>query len=317
MKSIPLFDAHCDTVSRMCAKQFQTDSLADSSGHLDLSRTVGFAPYAQFFALFANRITPGPAMWDRYCMMLKRLRREVSANSQRITLCGTAQEACRAAEQGKAAAFISVEGAELLDCDLNRLEAAFRDGVRAVTVTWNYANALSGSHIDCPEQGLTERGVAFVRRMRELGMLVDVSHLSDRGFWDITDKVPGPLIATHSNAREIYFHTRNLTDEQITAIIQSRGVIGLNLYVEFVGPRPASVDDVRAHLDHILDLGGEDTVSLGGDWDGADPLVGGFDDIACWRVLYEELLRRNYSEELILNLFYNNMMRIVREVCST
>lgn len=317
MKKIPLFDAHCDTISRFCAKRFQTDSLAASSGHLDLARTAGFAPYAQFFALFANRATPGPAMWDRYCMMLARLRREVSDHPEQIALCCSAQDACMAGEQGKIAAFVSVEGAELLDCDPGKLEKAWRDGVRAVTVTWNHANALSGSHMDRPEQGLTEQGVAFVRRMRELGMLVDVSHLSDRGFWDITEKAPGPVIATHSNARAIYFHTRNLTDEQITAIIQCRGVIGLNLFVDFIGPKPSSVDDVRAHLDHILDLGGEDAVALGGDWDGADPLVGGFDDISCWRVLYDELVRRNYPEVLIEKLFYNNMMRIVREVCST
>jgi len=159
--------------------------------------------------------------------------------------------------------------------------------------------------------------VCFVRRMRQLGILIDVSHISDPGFWDVLECAPGPIVATHSNARSVFFHTRNLTDEQITAIIENRGVIGLNLFVDFMGTQPTSVETVVAHLEHILELGGENTVALGGDWDGAEPLVGGFNDISDWRVFFEELLRRNYSEELIQKLFYFNMMRIVREVCST
>lgn len=315
MEKIPLFDAHCDSVSRFLTET--GDSLAQSTGHLDLERVKGFAPYAQFFALFADSAQPGPPMWERYHALLERFRREIKDHADRVAFCRTAEEACLAARRGKAVAFLSVEGAELLDCDLEKLESAFLDGVRAVNVTWNHANALSGSHKDRPEQGLTPWGIRFVRRMRELGMLIDVSHLSDPGFWDVLEYAPGPIIATHSNARDVFFHTRNLTNEQITAIINCRGVMGLNLFVDFIGTPPATVDTVVAHLEHVLELGGEDTVALGGDWDGADPLVDGFRDIAHWRVLYEELLRRNYSKTLIEKLFYNNMMRIVREVCST
>lgn len=317
MKHIPLFDAHCDTVHRLCSGRFAGESLAQSSGHLDLDKAAVFGPYAQFFALFANSASPGPAMWERYQTMLACLRHEVSVNSDRISLCRNFEQAHHAVEQGKVAAFLSVEGAELLDCDLHKLERAWLDGVRAITITWNHANELSSSHRDHPEQGLTEQGVLFVKRMRELGILVDVSHLSDAGFWDIVEKIPGPVIATHSNARNVFYHTRNLTNEQITAIIENQGVIGLNLYVEFVGAVPTSVDSLRAHLDHILDLGGENSVALGGDWDGADPLVGGFRDISDWSILYEELLHRNYPQALVDKIFYSNMMRVVKEVCNT
>lgn len=315
MEKIPLFDAHCDSISRFLLQK--SDSLKKSGGHLDLDRVRGFAPYAQFFALFANASTPGPAMWERYLALLERFRGEVNACTERVVHCRTADEACSAGKQGKIAAFLSVEGGELLDCDLSKLDIACKDGVRAINVTWNHANALSGSHKDHPEQGLTQQGIRFVRRMRELGILIDVSHISDPGFWDVLEYAPGPIIATHSNARDVFFHTRNLTDEQITAIINCHGVIGLNLFVDFVGVLPSGVDSVLTHLERILELGGEDTVALGGDWDGADPLVDGFRDISGWRVLYEELLRRNYSEELVQKIFYFNMMRIVREVCST
>lgn len=315
MEKIPLFDAHCDSISRFLVNR--EDTLSKSCGHLDLERVGGFAPYAQFFALFTDRAACGPAMGERYAALLERFCREVREHGERIAHCRTAQEALSAGQQGKIAAFLSVEGGELLDCDPEKLDAAYRDGVRAINVTWNHANALSGSHKDHPQQGLTGQGIRFVRRMRELGILIDVSHISDPGFWDVLEYASGPVIATHSNARDVFFHTRNLTDGQITAIIKCHGVIGLNLFVDFMGTQPTSVDTVIAHLEHVLDLGGADTVALGGDWDGADPLVGGFRDISDWRVLYEELLRRNYSEELIQNLFYYNMMRIVRDVCST
>lgn len=315
MKKIPLFDAHCDSISHFLVTT--EDALTKSGGHLDFQRVGGFAPYAQFFALFADASAPGPGMGERYQALLERFCCEVSENRECIVHCRTAQEACAAGEQGKIAAFLSVEGGELLDCDPEKLDVIYQDGVRAINITWNHANALSGSHKDRPEQGLTALGIRFVRRMRELGILIDVSHLSDPGFWDVLEHAPGPIVATHSNARDVFFHTRNLTDAQITAIINCRGVIGLNLYVDFMGAEPTSVDTVIAHLEHMLALGGADTVALGGDWDGASPLVGGFRDIADWRVLYEELLRRNYSEQLIQNLFYFNLMRIVREVCGT
>lgn len=315
MKKISLFDAHCDSISRFLSEK--GDSLERSAGHLDFERVSGFAPYAQFFALFSDSAAPGSAMWERYLALLGRFRHEMDHFAAKVVHCRTAGEACLAAQLGKCAAFLSVEGAELLDCDLRKLELAYQDGVRAVNVTWNHANVLSGSHKDRPEQGLTQQGITFVRRMRELGILIDVSHLSDPGFWDVLEYAPGPIIATHSNARNVFFHTRNLTNEQITAIINCHGVIGLNLFVDFMGAPPATVDTVLAHLEHMLELGGEDTVALGGDWDGADPLVDGFRDISDWRVLYEELLHRNYSQILIEKMFYNNMMRIVREVCST
>ena len=314
MEKIPLFDAHCDSISHFLVKI--GDTLTKSSGHLDLERVGGFAPYAQFFALFDDASRQGPTMAERYRVLRERFFREIGEHSERIVHCRTAQDACRAGEQGKIAAFLSVEGGELLDCDPEKLDTVYRDGVRAINITWNHANALSGSHKDHPEQGLTPVGVRFVRRMRELGILIDVSHLSDHGFWDVLEYAPGPIIATHSNARDVFFHTRNLTDAQITAIIKCRGVIGLNLFVDFMGNEPTSVDTVMAHLEHMLDLGGAGAVALGGDWDGASPLVGGFRDISDWRLLYDELLRRNYSEELIHDLFYRNMMRIVREVCS-
>ena len=315
MERIAVFDAHCDTLLHM----YNTgDSLLRNNAQVDLERAACFVPYAQFFAVFHDSHRPGPSMWERFLAMSGLFARTVSNHSDVMAHCKNANDAKEAARHGKAAAFLSVEGAELLECRVDRLEQAYAMGVRAVTLTWNHANELSGSHCDAPERGLTRQGADFVRAMRRLGVLIDVSHLSDAGFWDILDCAPGPLIATHSNARNVHFHTRNLTDEQITAIIKNRGVIGLNLYTPFVGDEGSTVERLVDHLEHIWQLGGEDSAALGGDWDGAaGRMPQGFRVIRDWRVLYGALLARNYPEHLIQNLFYNNMMRIVSEVCST
>ena len=158
---------------------------------------------------------------------------------------------------------------------------------------------------------LTETGREFVAEMEHLGMIVDVSHLSDAGFYDVLALTRKPFVASHSNARSVWNHTRNLTDEQITAIIKNQGIIGLNIYRDFIGHDMDFVA-VRAHLDRMLDLGGFKTVALGGAWDGCDPIEP-LPTVLELTNLYEYLLVHNYSEELLEDLFYNNLMRVVRE----
>ena len=227
-----------------------------------------------------------------------------------VIQCRTAAEAEQANRQGRAAAFLTVEGAELLDCDPDRLPQAARDGVVAINLTWNHANALSGAHADRPEQGLSAAGRLFVKKMEELRILVDVSHLSEAGFWDVAEMASRPFIASHSNAKSVWNHTRNLTNEQITAIIGNQGVIGLNFYEGFVGGS-RDLDMVRAHLDCILELGGARNVALGGDWDGCD-LITDLPAIDSLPRLYEYLLLHGYDEAVVQDLFYNNLMRVVR-----
>ena len=317
-----LFDGHCDTLLRSWDKDspwYNGGSLRENRGHIDLlraSRATG--RYCQFFAVFGSRDTaPGMSCPDIFEAQYALFRRAMEENADLIAPCRTAAEAERAHEAGKIAAFLSVEGAELLDCDLDRLEDAWRRGVRAVNLTWNYENALSGSNAEAPEKGLTGQGRAFVTRMQELGMLVDVSHLSDPGFWDVaelSERAGVPFIASHSDARALCPHKRNLTDEQFTAIIKVQGVAGLNMCGEFLGEHP-TLDTLVAHVEHWMALGGEKNVSVGGDWDGCD-LFPGMDDITGLELLYERLLRLNYHETVVRAVFYNNLMRVVSDVCT-
>ncbi len=304
MVPICVFDAHCDTISRCWALE---EGLADNTGEVSLERTAGFARYCQMFALWTAE---GYSGWSAYQQLLKCFQEQMEQNPGCVIQCRTAAEAEQANRQGRAAAFLTVEGAELLDCDPDRLPQAARDGVVAINLTWNHANALSGAHADRPEQGLSAAGRLFVKKMEELRILVDVSHLSEAGFWDVAEMASRPFIASHSNAKSVWNQTRNLTNEQITAIIGNQGVIGLNFYEGFVGGS-RDLDMVRAHLDCILELGGARNVALGGDWDGCD-LIADLPAIDSLPRLYEYLLLHGYDEAVVQDLFYNNLMRVVR-----
>lgn len=311
-----LFDAHCDTLTR-CLRE--GTRLAHNAGNIDLERGRALGPWAQFFALFPEPdVIPGggaspETVFEVGCRFFEE---ELAANGDRMAQCRTGAEVRAALDAGKCAAVLSVEGAELLGCSLEGLEAGWKRGVRAVTLTWNHANALSGSIVEETERGLSPQGRAFVQRMGELGMLVDVSHLSDPGFWDVAELVKGPFVATHSNARAVCPERRNLTDDMFSAIVRSGGVAGLNLFRAFVG-EPATVDGAIAHIEHFLSLGGERSICIGGDLDGCgDCFPDGITGIQDLGSLYEGLLRRNYSEMLVHAIFFDNLMRVVNEVCT-
>ena len=308
-----LFDGHCDTILKC---YLEGGGLRRQTGHLDLERRRGKGRWAQFFATFGSpEDMPDRSLWEVFLEEYALFRSEIDANADLVTFCRTGAEAEAAFAAGKTAAFLSAEGAELLDCDLEKLRMAHRMGVRIVNITWNHPHALSGTNAEEPDRGLSEQGRAFVKTMGELGMLVDVSHLSDPGFRDVMEITHRPVVATHSNSRAVFPHPRNLTDEQFTAIINTNGVAGLNMYTGFLGDGP-DFDTVVSHLEHFLALGGENNVSMGGDWDGITSMPRGMNGIQDMEKLYEHLLRRNYSETLLEKVFYSNLMRVVNEVCS-
>lgn len=318
MKKIDLFDGHCDTILRFW--QGRSKGLRKNSGHIDLERAGNSTEnYCQFFALFASTEEEEKSARIRaYREQVAIFKREMELNADLIVHCRTALEAENALKSGKSAAFLAVEGAELLGCDLDVLDEAYMSGVRAVNLTWNYENALSGSNVQGAERGLTEQGSTFVRRMQELGMIVDVSHLSDSGFWDVAalaEKANKPFMAGHSNSRAIYNHSRNLTDEQFNAIVKIRGVAGVNVAGELLSDKNPSVDTIVANIEHWMALGGQDSIAIGTDFDGCTP-CSGIRDITDLSVIYERLLQMNYSESQVHAIFFDNMMRVVREVCT-
>jgi membrane dipeptidase len=306
-EKIPYFDAHCDTVYR-CA--MTGEGLGENHGHVDLRRGRQFARYAQFFALFA---AANKAPLDGMTAQCRRLHsvftREMETNRDSVSHCTTAGEIDRAVESGKCAALLSIEGGDLLDCDPGRVEEAEEWGVRLLNPVWNCANVLSGTNCEEEDRGLSPQGKEFIRALEEHHIYADVSHLSRKGFWDLYDMAQRPIVASHSNAGRICNHRRNLSDEQFCAIRDSGGVVGMNYYSDFVGGK-ADLDTMIAHIEHFWELGGEKTVCLGGDLDGCESLVGGWRGMEDVPTLYAALQSRHYSNELLEDLFWNNLKRL-------
>ncbi len=314
---IPVFDGHCDTLLLLEFFKSPAGSLRKNKLHVSLEEYAAFSPAAQFFAIFGEpKFLPGK---DIYTALRDRFYSELALAGDRMVHCRTAADAERAAAEGKLAAFLSVEDAALIDCERG-LEAAYADGVRAVNITWNHPNELSGTNAQETDRGLSEAGRSFVRRCGELGVIVDVSHLSDPGFWDLVDCSAKPFVATHSNARALCPHPRNLTDDMFKALRDIGGTAGLNLWTEFLAAEkgePVTVETCVRHVEHFLDLDGENTVALGSDFDGCSTLPEGISGIGGWALVWEALEKRGYSRELLEKLFYRNLMRVVSQVCNT
>lgn len=296
----PYFDAHCDTITA-------AEHLRMNNGHLDLTRLNLMAPCAQIFAICAVEDFAGG--YHRY---LPKLLEEFRQNSDLVTLCRSAEDIRVAGGIRKIAAVIAVEGAEHFGCTLEGLRHAYEQGVRSVNLTWNYDNALSGAAMDSGE-GLTEQGRQFVHEAQRLGVILDMSHLSDRGFWDVMELAEKPVYASHSNARKLCPAPRNLTDEQFRALVECGGGAGINLYAEFVG-LTCDIDAVIAHMEHFLALGGGKAVFLGTDFDGISAAPEGLQGVEDMEKLYEALLRRNYPEKLVQGIFYHNLLNILERV---
>ena len=295
---IPYFDAHCDTVTALFEKG---GALSENDYQLDVRRLGAYAPAAQFFAVWNGNYPEKAAL----------LRAEAAKNADRMTLCRSMAQVRSANAGGKLAALLSVEGMEQLGCSLDRLRDAHeRDGVLMVNLCWNHDNALCGAAMD-GQGGLTAAGRAFVPAAQRMGVAIDLSHASERAFWDTLEVCVKPPLASHSDAAALCSDfPRNLTDAQFIALTKCGGGAGVNLCPDFLGLTRDSAA-VCAHIEHFLALGGEKSVFLGGDLDGIDDTPADIAGVEHMGEIYEALLRRGLSESLVRDIFYNNLMDIL------
>lgn len=317
--NFPVFDLHCDTALAMLPFADQPGQpLKRNFLHIDLERAACLDGYCQCFACFT---TPYMEQWGAGTAVsvfereLENLRSQLAANRDRIRLARTPQEI----EQNRAAhilsAVLTIEGPAGFGFDPSRLEELYEAGFRITTLGWNEKNSLTGSHKT--GGGLTDLGREFVTEAQRLGMLVDVSHISDEGFWDIMDITQGPVIASHSNSRQICDASRNLTDDMFLAICRTGGVAGFNQYAGFVGNDP-DLDTACDHILHFMELDPTGThIALGGDLDGCDNLCGGFTGVQDYPKLAQQLLRRGLDEKTVLSIFWQNAIGVMEHaVCN-
>ena len=311
--SFPVFDLHCDTASVLTGRNFRGEGkLYKNSGHIDLERANNLPGYAQCFACFTTDWKNLPAnvrVEDIFEQQLSVILREFSENHHCIRQAFSAEDVEKNHQAGLMSGILTIEGPVGFGCQPEMLEDLYRIGFRITTLGWNEKNALTGSHIT--GGGLTDQGREFVKEAQRVGMLIDVSHISDEGFWDIMDITQAPVIATHSNSRAVWNSSRNLTDEMFLEICRTGGVAGFNQYAEFVGERP-SLDTACDHILHFLEMDPEGkSIALGGDLDGCDVLVDGFQDVSDYPKLAESLLGRGVGNEIVSNVFWNNALGVI------
>ena len=280
-EKLRIFDLHCDTLYRMAMLDGVSCLISGDEGKEQLSIIKKADPHILFeqmrafdwcqcIAIFIpDRLAPEET-W-RYYQQARALFDEVLVeNNDHLVQVYASQEITKAFFQGKSAAILTIEGASFLRDSLEHVEEIVHDGARIITLTWNAQNAIAGgvsSH-----EGFSSFGRQVVKALEEQQIIIDASHLSDESFSDLQSIATRPFIASHSNSRTVCDHPRNLTDEQFLCIKERGGVVGLNFCNGFLitDKRDPTPEDVLRHVEHWLNLGGEETIALGSDYDGAD-----------------------------------------------
>ncbi len=325
-----IVDLHCDTVHELNKLRVRGEhyNLYKSHGHLDVEHMHQGGYMVQCFALFVHMkevVSPyvqGKTLVDLY----KRLCAEYSPYIAPVYHFSDIEEH---AKKGLVSGILTIEEGGVLEGSLEKLQEFYEYGVRMITLTWNFPNEIGFP--GCLEEralpevtnwkvlgaypGLTPKGIEIVQTMEEQGIIVDVSHLSDAGFWDVAALTGKPFVASHSNARSICGHKRNLSDAQIRTLGERGGVMGLNYEPQFLenNPEELSWDSFMRHIKHIINVGGEEVLALGSDFDGIDlnPLL---PHAGAVPRLFEVMEQHGIAPSVIDKMSSKNALRVMKEV---
>ncbi len=342
--TLPIIDGHNDALLALARDPERPNSLLERSarGHLDLPRAAdgGFA--GGFFALFTPSgrsqgprrreagasyelpfpPTPSALRAQRFTGALAaRLFRDERASAGRLEVVRSVAGLRSCLERGVLAVILHIEGAEAIDPAFDALEILYQTGLRSLGLVWSRPNAFGhGVPFKFPSSpdtgpGLTDAGKALVRACNELGVLIDLSHLNEQGFRDVARLSAAPLVATHSNAHALCPSARNLTDEQLHAIRDSGGMVGVNFAVSMLRPdgRPdpeTPLEVLVRHFDHLIEQLGEDHVGFGSDFDGTI-VPGAIKDVTGLPRLLEALRSAGYDQPLLEKLAFANWLRVL------
>ena len=311
--NFPVFDFHCDTALALLGDDLnQAGSLRKNNGHIDLERAGQLGGYAQCFACFTTDIPEllqGISPIVLFERELATIQREVDKNNDLISIAYSAEEIEENRALGKMSAILTLEGTAGIDYNPGLLEDLWAIGFRVSSLGWNEKNPLTGSNVT--GGGLTDLGREYVKEAQKLGMRIDVSLISDEGFWDIMKITEAPILATHSNSRAVHNHSRNLTDDMFRAIRETGGVAGYNTCRDFTGENP-DLDTVCDHILHFMELDPEGKhIALGGDLDGVETMPDGFDGVQSYPALARHLLNRGLTEQNVMDIFWSNAIRVM------
>ena len=310
-------DCHCDTLTELYNKNA---SLYENEQHFDIKRQIALGGGLQFCAIYVPtevfRYQGGlrytMCLLDKYNQEIKKLHE----NGIDVLQVRTAEDAGNVLKH-KAATLLAIEEGGAIDGSLEALRCLYELGVRAMTLTWSNRNDIAdGINEEATGSGLTLFGKQVVTEMNRLGMLVDISHISTAGFWSVIETSTKPIIATHSNAKSLCSHPRNLNDEQIKALAQNGGLAGITFAGQFLEEdwRNACIESVYKHIDYMLNLiGNDDHIGFGSDFDGISHPPYNIQGVQDYKPLIE-YLSKYYSDETINKITYQNVINLLQKV---
>lgn len=343
---MPVFDGHNDVLLRLMRGKIQPEQAfleGDNIGHLDWPRMKEGGFVGGFFAVYVPSesagvdvdalmtqsrydvplpaplpLAPSQQVTAHMASLLIRIER---ASKGEVKICRTAADIGQCIDNGRLAAILHIEGAEGIDPDLYMLDVLYESGLRSIGPVWSRPNIFGHGvpfrYPSTPDTGpgLTDRGIELIRACNRLKIMIDLSHLNEKGFWDVARLSDAPLVATHSNAWEICQHSRNLTDKQLAAIRESRGMVGVNFATSFIRPDGQRNDDTPLeemirHMDHLIEHVGIDGVGLGSDFDGAT-IPAEIGDARGLPRLVDAMRRHGYDEATLRKLCYENWVNVL------
>ncbi len=328
MKTI---DMHCDTIMKLCIDKQKgiNTNLKDNEYHIDLNKMKKGNYLAQCFAMFVPFSVENP--FETCLDMIERYYHEIEQNKDMILPALNYQDLMENRKKGKMSSILTIEEGGVVKGKLSNLRLFHRLGVRMITLTWNFENGIGHPNFtfvkgEKPDfktpntkDGLTPFGIEMIKEMNRLGIIIDVSHLSDAGFYDVIKYSKGPFVASHSNARSVCNHVRNLTDDMIRKLSLRGGVIGINFCADFLNekienvPNFSRVSYIVKHIKHIVKIGGIDCVGLGTDFDGIEKDLE-IKDASFMPMLKDALINEGFNNEDIDKIFYKNFLRVFKEV---
>lgn len=306
-------DAHCDTLTKIMESG---SNLYRNKCHVDLKRIKSIGSFVQFFAAFIDPIYSPAYALKRAIQIIDKFYQQIDLYKEFVKPCYDYNDITDSLKDGKIGAVLTIEGGEALQGEISTLRMFFKLGVRSICLTWNNRNEIADGVSDSiTGGGLTPFGREVITEMNRLGMLIDLSHISEKGFWNVMELTASPVIVSHSNAKKICDHIRNLTDAQIEAVKLNGGVIGINFYPYFLsGTDKATLKDILMHIEHISGLIGTDYIGVGADFDGIECTpsdVRGVEDIT---KVFNELLKLNYTQQDVEKIAGLNFLRLLKKL---
>jgi membrane dipeptidase len=337
-----VFDTHIDTATHLLWRSPDFGTRLDV-GHVDIPRMREGGVNAAFFAVWINDEHSDLEAMRLALREIDAIHRNIDAHPDDLVLALNADDVVQAKAENKIAVLISIEGGRCIDEDLGILRTFYREGVRSITLAWGASTGWIDSHNEQRNGGLTDFGRGVVAEMQQLGMIVDISHVSDKSFWDVLETAERPVFASHSCCRSLQDHPRNMTDDMITALGEADGVINVNFVAAFIGSgngtdyiaaAAAAVGEIgdpfdelvktgqgdgpsmsrlMDHFDLALKLAGPGNVGIGSDYDGASVFPVGLDDISTMPLVTAALLDRGHSPKVVEGVLGANDLRLLRE----